>query len=95
VASTLERRGWAEAASGCEARRWASYVQLPGLASEEEYPAAEAGGIQAVQVVVGSPEEEAGTVQAVVDLVAGTDRVAAQAVVGYEAEVGRMHLLER
>jgi hypothetical protein len=54
-----------------------------------------AGGIQAVQVVVGSPEEEAGTVQAVVDLVAGTDRVAARAVVGYEAEVGRMHLLER
>ena len=53
-----------------------------------------AEGIRAVQVVVGSLEEEAGTVQAVVDLVAGIDRAAAQVVVGCEAEVGRMHLIE-
>ena len=54
-----------------------------------------AEGIRAVQVVVGSPEEEAGTVQAAVDLEAGIDRAAAQVVVGCEAEVGRTHLLER
>lgn len=84
-----------EAASGCAARRWASCVQLPDPASEEGYPVAVAEGIRAVQVVVGSLEEEAGTVQAVVDLVAGIDRAAAQVVVGCEAEVGRTHLLER
>jgi hypothetical protein len=52
-------------------------------------------GTRAVQVVVGSPEAGEGTAQAVVGLVEGIDHAAAQAVVGCEAEVGRMHLLER
>jgi len=91
----LARRGWVEAVSGCAARRWVSYVQLPDPASGEGCLVAVAEGIRAVRVVVGSQEGEAGTVRVVVGLVAGIDRAAARAVVDCGAAVGRMHLLKR
>lgn len=81
--------------SGCAVRRWASYVQLPDPASEEECPVAVAEGIRVVRVVVDSLEEAAGIVQAVVGLEAGIDRAVARAVVGCEEVVGRRHLLKR
>jgi len=80
---------------GCAARRWVFCVQLPGPASEEGCPVAVAEGTRAVQVVVDIPEEEAGTVQVVVVLVVRIDRAAVRAAVGYEAAVGRRHLLKR
>ena len=92
VAWTLARQGWEEEALGCAVRRSVSYVQLPDPASVGECLAAVAEGIRVVRVVAGSREEEAGIVRAVVGLAVGTDRVAARAVAGYEAEVGRRHL---
>jgi hypothetical protein len=79
--------------SGRAVRRHPSYAQLPGLASGEVYLVAAAVDTQADRAVAGSLEEEARTDQAAAGLAAGTDRVAAVAVVGCGAAVVRRHLL--